>query len=356
MADEQGRPEGTTESPSQWRQAELPKHSASRQAFGFFVGAACLVWVFHDVDWGTLSARVGAIRWIWVVPASACEVFSYVCEGLRWHYLFLPVGILPVMRAAQAIYIGLLGNQVLPMRLGELVRAYVVGRWMNQPIPSVLPSVLLGRLLDGVAVVIAAGIVALAVVVPAEVARAARLFGFLMLILVVLLALLVMSKPSSITQWARANTAGGVRGRLRYWAGTIAVGLCEIRSPRLLACAALATFPLLLLQALAFWLAASAYGLPLTFFDSTVVFLIVHLGTAIPSAPANVGPFQFFTVMGLGLFGVDKSVAAGFSVFVFAVVTIPLSFAGLISVARSDITLAAIGAELRFLSGRPPRR
>ena len=40
--------------------------------------------------------------------------------------------------------------------------------------------------------------------------------------------------------------------------------------------------------------------------------LTVRLGTIIPNAPANVGGFQFFVVLALGLFAVSKTTAAGF--------------------------------------------
>jgi hypothetical protein len=50
----------------------------------------------------------------------------------------------------------------------------------------------------------------------------------------------------------------------------------------------------------------------------------VWLGTLVPSAPANVGSYQFFTVLGLTLFGVEKATAAGFSLVVFTVLTAPL--------------------------------
>jgi uncharacterized protein (TIRG00374 family) len=329
--------------------SERLKASAFRQALGLLVAAACLVWVFHDVDWGALAAPMGAICWAWVVAAAGCEVFSYLCEGLRWQYLLLPVGRIRVVRAAQAIYIGLLANQVLPMRLGELVRAYVVGRWMNQPVPVVLPSALLGRLLDGMVMAIASGLVAIVVVVPPEVAKAAGVFGVLMLVLIALFAWFLIRDPRSIAEWGRAKAGSNMTGRVRGWAGTIAAGLFEIRSPPLLVRATLATLSFLLLQATAFWLATTAYGLTLTFVDSAVVFLIVHLGTAIPSAPASVGSFQFFTVLGLALFGVDKTMAAGFSVFVFAVLTLPLFVAGVISLSRSGMTLTAVRAELQGL-------
>ena len=60
------------------------------------------------------------------------------------------------------------------------------------------------------------------------------------------------------------------------------------------------------------------------FATGLAVFIIVHLGTLVPGAPANVGSYQFFTVLGLTLFGVEKAAAAGFSFVVFTVLTAPL--------------------------------
>jgi len=57
-----------------------------------------------------------------------------------------------------------------------------------------------------------------------------------------------------------------------------------------------------------------AYGLGLSFWVGAAVFLILHFGTALPNAPSNVGTYQFFTVLGLTLFGIDKTTATGFSV------------------------------------------
>jgi hypothetical protein len=66
------------------------------------------------------------------------------------------------------------------------------------------------------------------------------------------------------------------------------------------------------------------YRLDLPVSAGIIVFLIVRLGTALPNAPANVGSFQFFTVFGLSLFGVNQTHAAGFSLVVFLILTAPL--------------------------------
>lgn len=77
--------------------------------------------------------------------------------------------------------------------------------------------------------------------------------------------------------------------------------------------------------------------------------MIVHLGTTIPSAPSNIGTYQFFCVIGLMIFGIDKTTATGFSVIVFVVLTVPLWVIGLIAINRTGMKLKDIRAEISRL-------
>jgi uncharacterized membrane protein YbhN (UPF0104 family) len=51
----------------------------------------------------------------------------------------------------------------------------------------------------------------------------------------------------------------------------------------------------------------------LSFWAAAAVYIVLRLGTVIPNAPGNAGLYQFFCVLGLGLFNVPKSTAVGFS-------------------------------------------
>jgi len=73
------------------------------------------------------------------------------------------------------------------------------------------------------------------------------------------------------------------------------------------------------------------------------------LGTAVPNAPANVGSYQFFTALGLTLFGVDKATAAGFSIVVFLALTIPLWIIGFIALTASGMNLKRVRLEISGL-------
>jgi uncharacterized membrane protein YbhN (UPF0104 family) len=80
------------------------------------------------------------------------------------------------------------------------------------------------------------------------------------------------------------------------------------------------------------------------------VFLIVHIGTMIPGAPSNVGTYQFFTVVGLTIFGISKTVATSFSVVVFLILTIPLWIIGLLVFMRLGFSLKQVRRELASLT------
>lgn len=304
-------------------------------------GLACLYWVLRDVVWADLAAQLHTIAWLWVVPAVCLEVGSYLFDAIRWRYLFARSSF-TMARALQATFIGVLMNQVLPLRMGDLARAAIAGQWVRLPALDVIPALLVARLLDGVCVALAIGAIALLYPLPPSIVSGVRLFGGTVAVLAFLFVLLLRRSPESIAGWADSQ---GVRKFL----GRMATGLSEAGNTSRFWPAALVSAAFLLCQVVSFGLVLRAYGLSLPWLAGTTVFLLVHLSSALPSAPANIGSFQLFVALGLRLFGVDRATAAGFSLVVFVILTLPLFVTGAIALANSDFSL-------RALSYNPPRR
>jgi hypothetical protein len=80
-----------------------------------------------------------------------------------------------------------------------------------------------------------------------------------------------------------------------------------------------------------------------------VVLLIINLGVSLPNAPGNVGSYQFFCVLGLNVFQVEKTTAAGFSIFAFVALTLPILFLGVAAAMRSGLSVRHMRAEIRSL-------
>jgi urea transporter len=85
-----------------------------------------------------------------------------------------------------------------------------------------------------------------------------------------------------------------------------------------------------------------SYGLHLPFSAALVVLLVINLGVSLPNAPANVGAYQFFCVLGLTVFQVDRTTATGFSIFGFLALTFPFVFLGFAALMRSGLSMRSM--------------
>jgi glycosyltransferase 2 family protein len=327
-----------------------PFRSEVSRYYGVFLrylfAGACIVWVFYDIHVDNFLASLTGISWKWIPLAIVFDILSYVCQGIRWGLLFRPVGRLSWVRTTQAVYAGLFTNEIVPMRFGELVRAWLVTRWVSADFVSAIPSMAVERLFDGVWLALSIGIVSLFVPLPPSLLDAAEILGALVLLGTVLFMIIVFRKRDAFSRWKDSSFRFKLLGMAVSFLGRIASGLREIGLTGSFYLSFLVSFFILVMQALAFWLIMLAYGLEVSFWVGAVVLLIVHFGTAIPNAPSNMGTYQFFTVAGLSLFGVDKTAAAGFSVIVFIILTVPLWVIGFLAVNRTGLTLKSIRDEI----------
>jgi uncharacterized membrane protein YbhN (UPF0104 family) len=104
-----------------------------------------------------------------------------------------------------------------------------------------------------------------------------------------------------------------------------------------------------LCQAAGLWAVMVSYGMHLSFLVAIVVLVIINLGVSLPNAPANVGSYWFFCVLGLSVFGVEKAVAAPFSILAFLALNIPFIFLGFAALVRSGLSLRSMRERVTHL-------
>ena len=319
------------------------RHRWPRTVLGYTLAVLCLCLVLRHLNPGEFLHRLAALNFLWVAAAILFDVLSYICQGWRWKLLLRPVAEITVLRTTQAIYAGLFVNQVLPMKLGEIARAFLISRWTSAKLSSIFPSILLERLCDGVWLAVGIIITILLVPLPRRLVEVGDVFDVFVFVTVVIVALLAVGARRPVSNNSTQKESLGTLVRILAFEIRVAT---QTRGALL---ALMLSLLLMLLQGLSFWFVMRAYGLPLTFAMGMVVFIIVHFGTLIPTAPANVGSYQFFTVLGLTVFGVEKATAAGFSLVVFTVLAAPLWAIGLWAVGSSGLSFREIKSELARL-------
>jgi uncharacterized protein (TIRG00374 family) len=317
------------------------RRSRVKGALVYTFAAACLVWVFHDVHPRQLLATMSIANWWFVALAIFIDIMTYVLQGVRWKLLLAPVGRLSTLRATQGIYAGLFTNELVPLRFGEFVRAFLISRWLPSRFTAVLPSMVIERFLDALWLAVGIGLAAVFVPLPKALIEAGEALGGIVLLASLLFLWMVFRKKWPL-EYSEHGSESVVLGALSHFASRFASGLRDIGASYRLYLAALLSGSMLACQALALWFMMLACRIDLRLGACIIVLLVVRLGTALPNAPANVGSFQFFSVLALSLFGVEKTVAAGFSIIYFLALTVPLWTIGLLAISCTGMSLSTI--------------
>jgi glycosyltransferase 2 family protein len=289
-------------------------------------------------------------NWRFVMLAIIFDILTYIWQGIRWKLLLAPVGRLSILRTTQAIYAGLFTNEVVPLRVGELVRAFLVSRWLSSRFAAIVPSMVIERCLDAFWLAAGISVAAIFVPLPKDLIKAGDVLGGIVLLAALLFAWMVFRTGK---EWKCGDyvSSSRVRRGISDLASQLAGGFREIGISHRLFLAVLLSACMLLCQALALWFMMVACRLGLPFSAGMIILLVVRLGTALPNAPANVGSFQFFCVLALSLFGVEKPIAAAFSIIYFLVLTVPLWIFGLLAISRSGIALSRIRVGVAAIQG-----
>ena len=200
------------------------------------------------------------------------------------------------------------------MKLGELVRAFLISRWTSIKLSSIGASIVVERLCDGVWLAAGIALTIFLVPLPRDMVEAGDVFWIGIMVVLFLFALLAFNgrgiSPKSSTHIERGDAgsavqmagAGGGPKSFTLWrrlsravvtvVRRLSLELHVIGWSRGMLLAFALSLMMLLLQAASFWLVMVAFGLREPFAAGLAVFLIVHLGTALPSAPANIGTYQ----------------------------------------------------------------
>ncbi len=318
---------------------------------GFLITGAFIVLLLWKTDVRELTTALASANYLWVAAVVASTILSYVLRTIRWGIIVHPTRSLPFRTLLPVLFIGFMANNLLPARIGELVRAYALGQKTGLSKSFGLATILVERLCDGITLVAVLGAVALFVPLPSLGRQAGYVAGGLFL--AVLLA--------SFVVLAREDRALHLLSRLlrplpSRFAATIGdkaaafvVGLRALRSGSNLLLIAGWSAIIWSVETTSYLMVMKSFHPSLTsgtpIVAALLMMVMVNLGTLIPSAPGYVGVFQFFGVMALAAFGVPTSVALAIAIVSHAAQWVTVTGIGLAFVARESLNLGRLAMD-----------
>ena len=331
-----------------------PQHTTIRRLkliVSYAIAGACLAYVLYNVHPRRLLQNILQLKWHFALLAIVADNANYVSQGVRWKLLLQPLASVRVIKAVQATYVALFTSNVLPMRFGEIVRAYLISKWYSKPIREIVPSMVIEHLFEGVW--LAMGIISATMLLPTPryLQRGAQVFGIGVVLLAALFFYALVRKEKVIEANPHEKLGEKLWHKVKAFVEHVAIGMRRIGLSTCFFMGLGVTLFSLFMQATALFFVAHAYGIPLVLWKAGVVLLIIRLGVVIPNAPANLGTYQFFAALGMQLLGVDRYTATGFAITLFFVLMTPTWVTGFFALSESGTTLLRLHHEARDAAG-----
>src|SRR6478752_670876 len=306
-----------------------------RGLIGIAISVVAIVILLRSIDVAEVVDILRGASPAWIGVMVIATLVDIGARGARWQALLAPIATIAYRRVLGYTYIGYLANNILPARLGELVRSHALGEGEGVSRTTVLGTVVVERIVDTVMVVSIAAVSVL-VLSARGVMSSAVLLGLAFVTLLVVglgLGMAAHRLPGAdrvvafLERWPRIVELGR---RLRD-------GLRVAGRPRTLAAA-------IVLSALAwgasittFLAGGQAVGIHLTLAQGALVATGVALATIVPSGPGFVGTFELTAAAIITPFGVDHDTAVAMAVLVHATILVVTSVGGAIAAIRMRI-------------------
>lgn len=124
------------------------KNPRIQLAVGIALSLVFLVLALRGVSLQELWGAIRTFNWLWAIPFVALTMFSMWLRAWRWHYFLQPTANLSANRLFGPMMAGFAINGLLPARLGEFARAYVLARKESLPFPRVFGTIVVERIFD----------------------------------------------------------------------------------------------------------------------------------------------------------------------------------------------------------------
>ncbi|MBI4299007.1 MAG: flippase-like domain-containing protein [Chloroflexi bacterium] len=315
---------------------------------------------FHEV-----GRFLSTANYLYVIPAIGSYFVAVGFRTLRWQFLLKPLRPVPARRLFPVIIVGYMANNLLPLRLGELVRVYYLGKKEPVSKSSALATVVVERVFDGLTLLFFVFMLAFTLPVVGLVQGLGESAGIPWILLATVtvvpffvatgLLMLLSQAPGPALKLMNlliARLPAGPRLKVSRVVELFIDGLRVLRSPRRILWVFAISLFVWLFEAFKYFLIGISFDLQSSFIGwgemAGAILLITatsNLATSLPSSQGGVGPFEFFAAATLVLLGVGRSLASAYVVALHVALLVPVTILGLVILWSENLSLPQLARQ-----------
>jgi len=302
-----------------------------------------LALALSKVNLAEFADELRTVDYRWLIPSALCTLLGYFVRTVRWQVILSGAARAPLRTLFPILIMGFATNNVLPGRLGEFWRAYLLGRKRGVRKSLALASVFVERVFDGLTLIAILGLVSMVIQLPGWGRQIELLAAFVFLGATTAIAL-VLRRPAQMLGIMR-RILQPLPPRWSEWSGerveAFVDGLAPLRRRKVLVSATVLSIAVWVLEGASYVLLSRGMnlGLPqeLVVPGLGLALVTINLGIMIPSGPGYLGTQEYFGTSALQGLGVAAQSALALVVVSHVVQYVLVTGLGLVFFAREQV-------------------
>jgi uncharacterized protein (TIRG00374 family) len=329
--------------------------SSGKRNIYVFLGIAIsigLLWMlFRKIDFHELTIALAQANYWWLLPNMFLVVFAMYQRAYRWRFMLAPIKQVKFPNLLAATSIGFMANNVLPLRLGEFVRAYSLSYQDPEITKSAsLATIFVERMVfDLVALLLIFGsVLAFSHLELPEEMEIGTLIAVAIALVGVAFMLLMALRPAKAGEMLTRYLfflPDTVKTRVREIVLRFSRGLEFITRPAILASVTGQTILIWIFMGISNYFVFKAFGFGLPLSASFVLLVVVSISILIPSSPGFVGVYHAGTVWTLMRYNITGEQALSFALVLHAAQYIPITIMGFYFLRKEHLSLKKLEAD-----------
>lgn len=283
--------------------------------FGIVLGMILVYFSVREIDYRETLIHLKSIHLGYVAISLFCIVFMQVLRSYRWGVILRPLEKIDSFTLFAVTSVGFLAIATIPARIGELARPYLMAKKSSIKMPSALGTIIVERVLDGVAVLTITVAVLMMQNLPSWMMKSGIIFFLATLLLIACMFGLVWRRQTAVTIVDRLSRllpgkmAQKVNAAIHHFIDGFQV-IADVKSLISLLFLSAAVW---IVDVAAIYALLLAFGFHLPVAAAFVIMVILIAGIAIPAAPGFIGNWHYACILALSLFNVAKPEAFSFA-------------------------------------------
>jgi len=318
---------------------------------GLLISAVFLYLIFRNVNFSELGAARKGANYLWLIPNIFFVVLAMFQRAERWKYMLKPLLHMKYGKLLSATCIGFMANNVLPLRLGEFVRAYALAKNERRITKSAsLATIFVERMVfDLLALLLILAVILM--FAPIKVDGEFKVGATLSLLVAVtglIFAVVIVMKPEGsgrlITKYL-FFLPEKVKAAINQTVIKFSRGLLFLKNFKYTVWVSAHTLFLWLCMGISNIFVFYAFGFDLPIYASYVLLIVVSISILIPSSPGFIGVYHGGVVWTLHYFGIGADEAVSCAIVLHAAQFIPITLMGFIYLYKEGMTLKQLEKE-----------